>query len=199
MFSGSSAAFFTLDLLRNKDATFRLTSNLKGLEIRVPELGWKKNETSLANLEVLGHISDRIQYDKLTMSGQGLDLDLRINNNEKFIIERLAREDILDISGAISKNGFEITGGEVNIANYLKAIDSKRKSDFSTPIFVTLDRLDITDSFYIDNFSKFNELYGSIGALLILLFYLWLNANIILLGFELNVTLRFLRKEHHKE
>lgn len=52
---------------------------------------------------------------------------------------------------------------------------------------------------YIDNFSKFNELYGSIGALLILLFYLWLNANIILLGFELNVTLRFLRKEHHKE
>ena len=78
---------------------------------------------------------------------------MRINNNEKFIIERLVREDILDISGAISKNGFEITGGEVNIANYLKAIDSKRKSDFSTPIFVTLDRLDITDSFYIDNFS----------------------------------------------
>ena len=55
-FSGSSAAFFTLDLPRNKDATFRLTSNLKGLEIRIPELGWKKNETSLANLEVLGHI-----------------------------------------------------------------------------------------------------------------------------------------------
>jgi len=52
---------------------------------------------------------------------------------------------------------------------------------------------------YIDNFSKYNELYGSIGALLILLFYLWLNANIILLVFELNVTLRFLRKEHHKD
>jgi membrane protein len=47
---------------------------------------------------------------------------------------------------------------------------------------------------YIDNFSKYNELYGSIGALLILLFYLWLNANILLLGFELNITLRFLRK-----
>ena len=75
------------------------------------------------------------------------------NNNEKFIIERLVREDILDISGAISKNGLEITGGEVNIANYLKAIGSNRKSKFSTPIFVNLDRLDITDSFYIDNFS----------------------------------------------
>ena len=51
---------------------------------------------------------------------------------------------------------------------------------------------------YIENFAKYNELYGSIGALLILLFYLWLNANILLLGFELNISLRFLRKAHHK-
>jgi membrane protein len=50
---------------------------------------------------------------------------------------------------------------------------------------------------YIENFAKYNELYGSIGALLILLFYLWLNANILLLGFELNITLRFLRKGHY--
>jgi len=48
---------------------------------------------------------------------------------------------------------------------------------------------------YIENFSKYNELYGSIGALLILLFYLWLNANILLLGFELNISLYKLRKK----
>jgi len=48
---------------------------------------------------------------------------------------------------------------------------------------------------YIENFSQYNELYGSIGALLILLFYLWLNANIILLGFELNASLRQLRRK----
>ncbi|WP_159023983.1 YihY/virulence factor BrkB family protein [Formosa sp. L2A11] len=47
---------------------------------------------------------------------------------------------------------------------------------------------------YIEQFSKYNELYGSIGALLILMFYLWLNANIILLGYELNVSLRQLHK-----
>lgn len=47
---------------------------------------------------------------------------------------------------------------------------------------------------YIDNFSRYNELYGSIGALLILLLYLWLNANILLLGYELNATIRGLRK-----
>jgi len=47
---------------------------------------------------------------------------------------------------------------------------------------------------YIENFSKYNEIYGSIGALLILLFYLWLNSNIILLGYELNASLNRLKK-----
>lgn len=47
---------------------------------------------------------------------------------------------------------------------------------------------------YVTYFSTYNELYGSIGALLILLFYLWLNSNILLLGFELNATIRLLRK-----
>ena len=47
---------------------------------------------------------------------------------------------------------------------------------------------------YIENFSTYNQLYGSIGALLILLFYLWLNAIILLLGFELNASLQHLKK-----
>lgn len=52
---------------------------------------------------------------------------------------------------------------------------------------------------YIENFGQYNKLYGSIGALLILLFYLWLNANILLLGYELNASLQFLRKYPKKE
>jgi membrane protein len=52
---------------------------------------------------------------------------------------------------------------------------------------------------YIDNFSQYNKLYGSIGALLILLLYLWLNSNILLLGYELNASLRRLRKMKNYE
>ena len=46
---------------------------------------------------------------------------------------------------------------------------------------------------YIDNFSNYNELYGSIGALLIMMLYIWLNSNLLLLGFELNAALQKLR------
>lgn len=49
---------------------------------------------------------------------------------------------------------------------------------------------------YIESFSKYNELYGSIGALLILLLYIWLNSNILLLGYELNATLYRLKKKY---
>lgn len=52
---------------------------------------------------------------------------------------------------------------------------------------------------YIENFSQYNKLYGSIGALLILLFYLWLNANILLLGYELNATIRLLKRKNKSD
>jgi membrane protein len=42
---------------------------------------------------------------------------------------------------------------------------------------------------YIENFSNYNELYGSLGALLIMMLYIWINANLLLLGFELNIAL----------
>jgi len=48
---------------------------------------------------------------------------------------------------------------------------------------------------YINNFSNYNELYGSIGALLILMLYIWINSNLLLLGFELNATLKSLKEK----
>lgn len=46
---------------------------------------------------------------------------------------------------------------------------------------------------YIDNFASYNEIYGSIGALLILMIYIWLTANVLLLGYELNASIRSLK------
>ncbi len=50
---------------------------------------------------------------------------------------------------------------------------------------------------YINNFASYNELYGSIGALLILMLYIWINSNILLLGFELNATIKSLRVKNN--
>jgi membrane protein len=62
-------------------------------------------------------------------------------------------------------------------------------------VFTTI--LIILDSYvfgiWVIRFSKYNELYGSIGTLLILMFYIWINCIILLLGFELDASINKLR------
>lgn len=52
---------------------------------------------------------------------------------------------------------------------------------------------------YVDEFARYNELYGALGGLLILMVFIWLNSNILLLGFELNATLNSLKKRHERQ
>ncbi len=44
-------------------------------------------------------------------------------------------------------------------------------------------------AYYINNFSNYNKLYGSIGTLIIIMLWLFINSLIILIGFELNASL----------
>jgi membrane protein len=48
---------------------------------------------------------------------------------------------------------------------------------------------------WVVKFSKYNELYGSIGTLLIMMFYIWINCMILLLGFELDAAINKLKRE----
>jgi membrane protein len=45
-------------------------------------------------------------------------------------------------------------------------------------------------NFYVSNFSNYNALYGSIGTLLIVLVWIYFNALILLIGFELNASIK---------
>ncbi len=70
-------------------------------------------------------------------------------------------------------------------------------SFFSTGAIVTTCLFALTSygfGVYIDNFSSYNQLYGSIGAILILMLYIWLNAIVLLLGFELNASIAKLKQ-----
>lgn len=50
-------------------------------------------------------------------------------------------------------------------------------------------------SFYVNNFSNYNKLYGSIGTVLILMLLIYFNSYVLLIGFELNVSINALRRE----
>ena len=44
-------------------------------------------------------------------------------------------------------------------------------------------------SFYVENFSTYNKFYGSIGTLLIMLLWIYVNAFGLIIGFELNASI----------
>jgi membrane protein len=50
-------------------------------------------------------------------------------------------------------------------------------------------------AFFINNFGKFNEVYGSIGALIVILLWIKINSFILLVGFELNAAIAVNRKK----
>lgn len=50
-------------------------------------------------------------------------------------------------------------------------------------------------SFWVTNFSSYNKIYGSLGTLLVLMLLIYLNSLILLIGFELNVSITYLRAE----
>ena len=49
-------------------------------------------------------------------------------------------------------------------------------------------------SWYVNNFNSYNELYGSIGTILILMLLIYFNSLVLLIGFELNVSISSLKK-----
>jgi len=104
---------------------------------------------------------------------------------------------------SIGENGFLIIMIYciVAVLYYLGTQEGKKSRFFSPGAFMTTILFMLTTylfGIYIENFNNYNELYGSIGALLIMMLYIWLNSNLILLGFELNATLRKLRILHKK-
>ena len=86
----------------------------------------------------------------------------------------------------------------ISMLYYFGTIEGRKIRFFSPGALMTILLFLFTTygfGVYIENFSTYNQLYGSIGALLIFLLYIWINSNILLLGFELNATLFRFRRE----
>jgi membrane protein len=53
-------------------------------------------------------------------------------------------------------------------------------------------------NYYVNNFSRYNTLYGSIGTLLVFLLFIYFNSIILLLGFELNASITQVKRGRKK-
>lgn len=118
---------------------------------------------------------------------QSIKLENVFNNNIKFI--EIGRYGFLMLMILITSSVLLKFGTRETSNNSFISIGS---------VFTTI--LIILSSYFfgiwVVKFSKYNELYGSIGTLLIMMFYIWLNCMILLLGFELNASINRLKRRN---
>jgi membrane protein len=82
------------------------------------------------------------------------------------------------------------------IYRHAPAVDKKWRLINPGSILATFLMLLLTllFSWWVGRFGNYNELYGSIGTVLILMILIFINSLILLIGFELNVSINSLKK-----
>lgn len=82
------------------------------------------------------------------------------------------------------------------IYRHAPSVDKKWKLLNPGSILATLLMLLFTllFSYWVNNFANYNKLYGSISAVLILMLLIYFNSLVLLIGFELNVSISSLKR-----
>lgn len=86
----------------------------------------------------------------------------------------------------------------ISFLYYYAPAKKKEYKFFSTGAIFTSALMLLTTyafNFYIENFNRYNALYGSIGTLLVFLLWVYFNSIILLIGFELNVSIKTARRK----
>ena len=112
---------------------------------------------------------------------------LRINNNGLYVLFSFLKWIILG-------------GMCYTIISFNYFIGPKRKkgwhffsagTTFAT-LFIIIATMGFT--YYVNNFGNYNKLYGSIGTLIVIMMMIYINSLILLLGFDLNVSIQSAKK-----
>ena len=87
----------------------------------------------------------------------------------------------------------------ISLLYYFGTKEGRKSSFFSAGTILTIVLFLLNFKIfqiYVEKFSQYNQLYGSIGTVLIIMLFIWLNSIILLLGFELNASLLKLHEQN---
>ncbi|MFY9309836.1 MAG: YihY/virulence factor BrkB family protein [Bacteroidia bacterium] len=84
--------------------------------------------------------------------------------------------------------------------NYYLGPKRKRGFRFFSPGSILATFLTIITSilfaYYVNNFGNYNKLYGSIGTLIVIMLWIFINSLILLLGFDLNASILSAKRKY---
>lgn len=164
MLFGRGRGQLALDLGDGRAPRFSLTSDLAGLGVAIPQLGWQLPPGAQGRFAISGQLGEPMRIDGLSLSGAGIEAeaDLSLTGSggmDTLTLRRLSLSDWLDVAGRVRARG----GGQAPAIEIASGRIDMRKATFggtgggdsagsSSPVALTLDTLQITDSIAIRNF-----------------------------------------------
>ncbi|MGI3164486.1 DUF3971 domain-containing protein [Pseudooceanicola sp. 200-1SW] len=163
---GATQADLTLELPRDAPMRFAVESDLAGLGLSLPSLGWSLSQAATGLARAEGQMGPAgVTVDRLRLEGPGLTLSGALSATpegqlEALRLERLAVGRWLDVGARLTPRGagqapaLTLTGGRVDLAR----MPDLPQGGGAAPLDVALDRLQITDTLAVTN------LRGSLSA-----------------------------------
>ncbi|MDX8353352.1 AsmA-like C-terminal region-containing protein [Cognatiyoonia sp. IB215182] len=157
--TGSSPGQLTIDLAEGAPPRFTLQSDLQGLGVSIPAVGWSKSPGTSGALLVEGTLGDTPDITNLEISGGGLTAQGRITLNpagglDAAVFERVRIADWLDAPVTLRGRGegrpvaVEMSGGTLD----LRRATLGDGDGESGPLDLALDRLQITEGIALTTF-----------------------------------------------
>ncbi|MBV2361218.1 hypothetical protein KUH32_15750 [Thalassococcus sp. CAU 1522] len=164
MLAGRGTGALVVDLPRGGPPAFSLQSDLAGLALAIPQLGWRLPEGARGAFRISGRLGKPVAIDGLTLSGGGLDAaaDIALSDAGAFrslSLSRLRISDWLDVAGSLTARGpgqapaVSVTGGRADLRGAtFGSGGTGTPAGGGAPVQIALDSLQVTDTIRLDRF-----------------------------------------------
>ncbi|WP_040671702.1 YhdP family protein [Rhodobacter ferrooxidans] len=155
MVGGAGMGEVALDLRRGEATRLTLTSDLRGLVLKLPEVGWSKPAARPGKLTVQARLTEPVVIDRLDLEGPGLKATGAISLRADGRLDK-ANFDMLDVGGWLKAGVLltgqgagravtvALTGGDLDLRRM--TLGSGSGTGPSSPVQVALDRVAVSDS-----------------------------------------------------
>ena len=169
---GRTEANLTLRFARGEPAQMTVTSDLVGLSLSIPQLGWRKSASAAGSLTLGGVLGEQVQLDRLVLTAPGLSADGRIEltGDGAFQAARFSNAQVgqwfagaavIEGRGAGRAPALTVSSGTLDLRN---ANVTGAGGANGGPVSLSLDRLILTDGITLDAFSGQFDMSGGISG-----------------------------------
>nr|WP_240989051.1 DUF3971 domain-containing protein [Salipiger mangrovisoli] len=174
-FSGEGRGRIEITLPKGQPPRFALTSDMAGLGVSLPQLGWRLSQGGTGALEVAGTLGAPVSVEKLAVTAPGLTAQGSVDLNENGTLRRLSLPVLraggwLDGAAVLTGRGrnaapaMRITGNALDMRGAPLG-GSGGSGGGGGPIEVAVNRLQVTDKIAVNNFQgKFDTRRGINGS-----------------------------------